>query len=343
VEVKDWKSCTSDPGQVRPRPLRRQALCEPASSLTWAPGKAIAAGIDTWSVCWRGEAGSELLGSVRALATVQAGRAYLVPEKVGDHRVGWFPESGLVFAEGHPAGDELCRAQDLQPVFRHLLNEMVKIGIAIDGNRPAHVRRLDVAADVWMKSPSIGLGLLECVGGLRGGNGKVVSYRAGSHVQTVVLKSRAGRSKGRIYDKGGLRGGTAGGLIRFEGQWRFGNGHRPESEELDGYFLRERFKRRFGHLRGEWGFEAGSPYAIANRLGAAVASGRLRPSRARSVAGYLLLSAAGVDQGAPRTRSDLERESRDLGLSLSLLAEQPLRQVDVGGIVEECLSANLWL
>jgi DNA-binding Lrp family transcriptional regulator len=59
--------------------------------------------------------------------------------------------------------------------------------------------------------------------------------------------------------------------------------------------------------------------ALMLRLREAVEAGELKPSRARSIAGYVLLAASGVPQGASRTIFELERDCRELGLSVSLL------------------------
>ncbi|HEX3608250.1 MAG TPA: hypothetical protein VHU14_01065 [Solirubrobacterales bacterium] len=71
-------------------------------------------------------------------------------------------------------------------------------------------------------------------------------------------------------------------------------------------------------------------------------AGQLPPSRARSIAGYLVLAAAGVPQGARHTTYELERECRELGLSVSLL-QSPERRLDVATILEECLAPEAWV
>jgi hypothetical protein len=65
------------------------------------------------------------------------------------------------------------------------------------------------------------------------------------------------------------------------------------------------------------------------------------PSRARSIAGYLILAAAGIPQGAKRTTYELERECRELGLSISLLRDGE-RHLDVAAILDECLAPEVW-
>jgi hypothetical protein len=81
--------------------------------------------------------------------------------------------------------------------------------------------------------------------------------------------------------------------------------------------------------------------AVGERLEDAVNSGQLLPSRARSIAGYLLLSASGIPQGARRTTYELERECRELGLSVSLL-EGVDREIDGAALLEECGRPEKW-
>jgi len=80
---------------------------------------------------------------------------------------------------------------------------------------------------------------------------------------------------------------------------------------------------------------------VTDCLDEAVASGQLQPSRARSIAGYLVLRSAGVPQGATRTAYELEGECRRLGLSFSL-TESPERRVDVSAVLDQCLAPQVW-
>jgi hypothetical protein len=142
-------------------PLATTSLSSSGSSLS---GEIVALGIDTWSLCWYGEPGSPLLSALRSLATIQAGRAYLVPTRVEDHRVGWFPEYGLVFAEGHPDDSGLCSSFDLAVTTNRLLTALDHFGIPTLSASTAQLRRLDVAVDVSMPTPQTGLALLDRLG-----------------------------------------------------------------------------------------------------------------------------------------------------------------------------------
>lgn len=306
-------------------------------------GRVRGAGVDTWSPCWYAEPGSPLARSLRALASQSSHRAWLLPEPVAGHRIGWFPDSGLVFAEGPPAAQELAPAAGLPAALERLEGDLGDLGIPAASLPCAGLRRLDVAADLWTDSAVEGLALLECVSAAAPGAGKLAAYRAERCVESVLVKSAAGRTLARLYDKGAQSGAAPRGhWLRLEAQWRFPRGARVDLGEVDAALLRERFKRRFDPLwQAAGGFRLGGLEAVIERIAAAVASGQLRPSRARSVAGYLVLSSGGVPQGAKRTTSDLERECRELGLSVSLL-QGAERRVDIATVLDECLAPEVW-
>jgi hypothetical protein len=128
----------------------------------------------------------------------------------------------------------------------------------------------------------------------------------------------------------------------LEAQWRFAHGSRPSLDALDASVVKERFKRRFRPLwQAAGGFSIGGADLVVSRVGEAVRSGQLRPSRARTVVGYLLLRSAGIEQGADRTVAELERECRELGLAVSVLGSGE-RRFDVASVLDECLSSDLW-
>lgn len=306
-------------------------------------GRVIAAGVDTLSPCWYAEPGSPLARSMEALATHRTRLAWLLPERLEGFRVGWFAEPGLVFAEGRPGGEALCAVAELPLAVRRLHGCLEDLGAPIASVPSAGLRRLDVAVDLCTDSAAEGLALLECVGAAPLGAGKLAAYRAERCVESVLIKSRAGRTLARVYDKGAESGrAPRGRWLRLEAQWRLPRGARIGLAELDSALLQERFKRRFeGLWQAAGGFRLGGLEAVTERISDAVASGQLQPSRARSVAGYLLLRSAGVCQGADRTAYELERECRELGLSVSLL-QAPERRVDVAAVLDECLAPEVW-
>ena len=337
----------AEPAAPLPTYLRDRLRVGPHARAALRPlpreGRVLATGIDTFSPCWYAEAGSPLARAMRGLATEPSRRAMLVPEPLGGYRVGWFPEPGLVFAEGHPLEQGLVSAARLPEAEERLGRDLADLGIPVAAAPSAGLRRIDVAADLWIDSAVEGLAFLECVAAASPGSGKLAAYRAERCVESVLIKSTAGRTLARLYDKGVRdRSAPRGRWIRLEAQWRFQRQDRPRSEELGPTALRERFKRRFEPLwQAAGGHRVGGLAALTERLSAALASGQLQPSRARSVAGYLLLRSAGLPQGANRTAYELERECRQLGLSVSLLAT-PERRIDVATVLDECLAPELW-
>jgi hypothetical protein len=335
------------PADELPAYLRDRVALGPHARAALRPlprsGRVVAAGVDTFSPCWYAESGSPLARAMQALATHRTRLAWLLPERVGGYRVGWFAEPGLVFAEGRPGAEALCTAAELPLALGRLQGALEDLGVPVTTVPSAGVRRLDVAADLWTDSSAEGLALLECIGVASVGAGKLATYRAGRQVESVLLKSRAGRTLARIYDKGAQSGAAPRGhWLRLEAQWRLPRASRIDPAEIEAVLLRERFQRRFDSLwKAAGGFRLGGLAAVGERIEAAVASGQLLPSRARSIAGYLVLAAAGIPQGAKRTTYELERECRELGLSVSLL-QAPERRVDVAAVLDECLAPEVW-
>lgn len=307
-----------------------------------AAGRVMATGVDTMSPCWYAEPGSPLAAAMAALATANSRFAALLPEPVGGYRVGWFPESGLVFAEGRPAEEGLAGPEEAIGATEALADQLGALGVSVGDVPSGGLRRLDIAVDLWMDSMLEGLSFLECAAAASLGGGKLCAYRSDRRVESVFIKSRAGKTLARIYDKG-VQGGSAprGRWLRLEAQWRFPRGSRLPLHGLDAALLRERFKLRFeGLWQAAGGFWLGDVAEMSERIAAAVEIGQLHPSRARSLAGYLVLSAAGVEQGAKRTTYELERECRELGLTVSLADNR--QRVDVASVVDECLRRELW-
>ena len=344
---RDGRLAAATPSGALPGYLKERLALGPHSRDALRPvprsGRVLATGVDTLSLCWYADPGSPLSRSMQGLAIQQARCAYLVPEPVAGYRVGWFPEHGLVFAEGRPGGEGLVAAPALVDARARLEVALGDLGIPVASVPSAGLRRLDVAADIWTDSSAEGLALFECLAAASLGPGKVVAYRADRRVESVLIKSRTGRTLARVYDKGvRSSAGVSGRWIRFEAQWRFPRAARPELTALSSVVLRERFKRRFDPLwKASGGFRVGGLEALAERIGEAVDSGQLPPSRARSVAGYLVLAIADIDQGARRTTYELERECRELGLAVSLLRTAE-RRVDLATVLEECLAPAAW-
>ena len=105
--------------------------------------------------------------------------------------------------------------------------------------------------------------------------------------------------------------------------------------------MREQFRRKLAPLwDAAQGVRVGGQIALVERVREAMHRGELSASRARTIVGYLVLAAADVPQGAKRTRYDLERDARRLGLGVTSTTED--ETVDLGAFLEECVDTDAW-
>ena len=278
---------------------------------------------------------------MRMMATRPVSRSWQLPDAIAGHRVGWFAGSGLIFAEGRARRDGLCVASQISDALATLRAALEESGIAPLPSPELRLRRLDVAVDVRFESSVDGLSILAQAAAA--GGGKVGVYRDERWVETVVLMTRSGKTKARIYDKGRQTGSAPRGRwLRFEGQWPFPRGSRPLPGELGPEELRERFASRF---RTFWRPSSRSDRSgndpLVRRLTGAIEEGELLPSRARSLVGYLYLTESGVPQGARRKVAELEHECRELGLSLEFSAGDE-EGLELQTLLEECLKLQFW-
>lgn len=305
-------------------------------------GRVVRAGVDTWSPGVYLPEGCAGRTALESLATIKAGRARMVPGDVAGHRVGWFPDSALVFAEGHPAPGDLGCPDDLPDVLERLELEMGSIGVLVSPSSRAGVRRIDAAVDLTTDSRSEGLAILAGVAALTPTGGKGVPWRTGRCVEAVFFKTPLGATRARVYDKG-VEAGLAprGRLIRPEAQCRYPKDSRRDVEELKTDYVRDQFRRRLAPLwEAAQGVKVGGQAALIERVRSAMERGELSPSRARSVVGYLVLAASDVPQGASRTRYELDRDCRRLGLGFA--SGDADDSVDLGAILEECFDSDAW-
>jgi hypothetical protein len=158
----------------------------------------------------------------------------------------------------------------------------------------------------------------------------------------VLFKTLAGATRARVYDKG-LEAGVAprGRLIRPEAQCRYPKASRRDVEELTSGYVREQFRRKLAPLwDAAQGVRVGGQVALVERVRDAMERGEVSASRARTIVGYLVLTAADVPQGARRTRYELGRDARRLGLGVSSATED--ETVDLGAFLEECIDSDAW-
>jgi hypothetical protein len=289
----------------------------------------------------------------------------MLPEPIAGHRVGWFP-GGLVFADGHPDPDGLCKASELVPRALGLQDALIARGIPLVARERgfwhgdstsegwAGLRRVDVTVNMETASKAAGLAVLAGIAAcVRDSPGHAeIRYGLDHAVETVYLRGYAGkRVLGRWYDKG-LESSLAprGRLIRAEDQRRWGKGERRDPDELDARALRDGFTKRFYPLyQATKGVTVAGPVVLAEKLIEAVAAGHLTPRAAESLCGHMLLRVAGSRRGAGipvRTMYRREQQLRKLSLVLAdgALDETDLDEVavDVGAVLEAALDSEVW-
>ena len=331
------------------------------------------AGVDTWSVCWYLAEGSKAEKAMQQLATERGPRSMLLPERVADHRVGWFPGPGMLFAEGHPSSDGLCRSDALPEALAGLVEAMRDRGVSPPTRRIAPeqvpvreggkvevvtlpycgwtgfggIRRLDSTVDLSFDDGHEGIAALAGVAAVPVPRAKteIVREVGGHRVETVYLLGSSGkRVLGRWYDKG-IESGAArrGMLVRPEDQRRFPKRSRLDVEAVaSSTYVRDAFVRRFEPLwRASKGVKVAGAIELAQRIRELVEDGSMSASEAKAAAGFLLLECAEANFQSRATRFRDRALCRDHGL---VLADGVLDQVevDLGEIIESALEADCW-
>jgi len=298
------------------------------------------------------------------LATVKMARGSMLPTSVLGHRVGWYPSSGLIFAEGHPAGaGELCPPDALGGALLALDAALHEAGVPVMTGSPtrsvwrgdqtadrlpgfAGVRRLDATVDRSHGSAAEGLAVMAGIAALDLPRMKSNSWRGASgSLETVELRGYSGvKMLARVYDSGVKHGGALRGeLLRFEDQRRYVKDSRRGVEELTSTYVRGQLRRRFTPLwRASKGVVVTGPARLAERLGELQDEGLMTPSEAKRVAGTLLLEAAGAHRQKVRQRQRDRRTARAHGLVLADGALEEV-EVDLHEAIEECLETDAWV
>jgi hypothetical protein len=302
---------------------------------------------------------------MEALATERAPRSQLLPESVVGHRVGWFPGSGLLFAEGHPDQDGLCRSDALPAAAAAVREGLCDRGVippswrlwslvGPDGPRVATggvgfggIRRLDSTVDLSFESPAEGLAALAGVAALSLPRVKtqVIREVGGRRVETVYFRGSSGkRVLARWYDKGVESGSAGRGLhVRPEDQRRF-----PKEARLDlaavasSTYVRDAFVRRFSPLwRAAKGVKVAGVIELAQRLAEMQDEGLISPGEAKRIAGHLVLDAADAQR---QSRSQCYKDRADARKHGLVLADGVLDEVevDLGEVLERALDAECW-
>jgi hypothetical protein len=329
-----------------------------------------AAGIDSWSPAWYVDRESMAARMLDELAHVPAARGTLMPEAIAGHRIGWVASSGLLYAEGHPGGEEGLLSPDVLPeALQGVVDAMLAAGVPVpngvarvasfgdDGALPdadaepgfAGVRRFDATVDLQCESRGRGLAILAGVAAVATSapraQAEVRFAKDGTGtVETVYLRGYSGvKVLGRWYDKGleSFGSGRRGLLVRAEDQRRFPKGHRRDVSELTGEYVRTKFCDRFLPLwQATKGVTVAGPLVLADKVAELVDEGELTARQAESLVGYLVLSKRGLRQGRSTVYSR-RRRLRDLGLVVADGALEEV-EVDLHEVLEQALDGGSW-
>jgi hypothetical protein len=319
----------------------------------------IAAGVDTWSPCWYLREGSAAERAIESLANVRAKRGRVMSESIQGHRIGWFASERMLYAEGHPGGENLGCPDDLPQVLEELAGGIVDYGIPlpdgltldpwlVDERRPgfAGVRRVDATCDLAFDVGGEGMAVLAGVAAMDLPRvQRAIRYQpGGTAVETVAYHGHGGRKMlARWYDKSVESGcGPRGTLVRPEDQRRYELMSRRSAEELTSSYVRGSFQRRFVPLwQATRGVIVGGPTVLARELVEAVEGGEITYAQAERMAGYLTLDRAGQPRMPARTRRRRRGEARKLGL---VLADGVLEEVEVDlhDVLDQVLESEVW-
>jgi hypothetical protein len=317
--------------------------------------KSAAGGVDTWAPAWRVPVDSpawQLLDAVPSVPSAKGGK--LFAERIGDHRVMFWPQWGLLKAEGHPVPGGLAPAAALPAALDRLVGALDVAGIPVPSgprrfrrHRESHgfagFRRLDLTVDLCTDHAHEGQELLSAweVAARSSGRFAPRYHRPGMPGDTVYMAGASG-VESRCYDRG-VKSGTAppGRLIRPEAQWLFRDLSSPlEEEAADPQWLRERFAKRFGpSFRGR--IVVGNMSDLGRKLDAEVRKGELTAAEARRIAGYIVMEPWGLSGVPQRTRERLSAEARRFGFRLKDGILEPI-EVDLGSVLEEAERLDLW-
>lgn len=321
------------------------------------------AGVDTWSPAWYVDPHSDAFAAFRdRFCTVLGPRgSRLLPAPVIGYRVGLFP-SGLLFAEGHPAGPgRLCPAGELPLRGLELQDALLRIGAPIAvGELPfgwtssesqgfAGFRRVDATAncDVGsrMEVAAVLAGLAAVV---RDSPSQLRAQWNADQLGTVYMLGYAGRRVlARWYDKSAemlARGEDPGsdGVVRGEDQRRWSKAERPGMDDLTPEAVRHRFHRRFVPLyRAAKGVKVCGPIVAGQRIADLVEAGELAPQQGRLLAGDILVAAGGRGIARGRTLRRSAAIRRRLGIVVSSGDLEEI-EVDVSAVLEACLDGPAW-
>lgn len=159
-----------------------------------------------------------------------ARRSYLFASPVGGCRVGFFPDHGLLYAEGRaasffagaPAPAELLAPALLGHAATRAALEIEQFGLPLL-SEPVVVRRLDLAVELRFNAAADGLRFMQALSALSLPRLKSDVWTRDGRVETIYFRTpERGHPRFRIYDKGvEAKAAPPGTRLRFERQTRY--------------------------------------------------------------------------------------------------------------------------
>lgn len=297
------------------------------------------AGVDTWRPVFR----TSFSVDEGVWRRIGQGGSFL-REDVPDYKLQWFPEYGVLCAEGHPNHDGLCAPWQLEAAYQGLLDSLEEYGVA----RPTRflgLGRLDSTVTQRFGDGREGLAALMGIAALDvpACKPKVI----GKPPETVYFVHERGRGRvlGRAYDKG-LESGTAerGELVRLEDQRRWQSSARPQRDRFHAGFVRDRFESRFKALyRSAKGVKVAALPVLARTLADRVRAGDLTHREMERLGGFILAELGGGARASypARTYKRRKAELRDHGLVVADAFFAPV-EVELDAVLERALETPLW-
>jgi hypothetical protein len=205
--------------------------------MSWATGEH---GIDTVAFGWKAPGAASALhklmvsqASLYRYAVLRVGgRMWQLRQPFAGIRFGVIPASGVVTAEtrltvaltGQPQDSNLIGPEHLTEGAARAEAELRKLGIVLDA--PAHLRRVDPAAELLFPAAGSGLRFLgACEGGLQLRRLHQVVYRAAGQARTECIEwqtPKGRQTRMRLYDAGvHHKTNTPGRRLRLEIQKRW--------------------------------------------------------------------------------------------------------------------------
>jgi len=308
----------------------------------------IAAGVDTWSLCWYLADESPGQRAAESLAVIPAPRSRLFDGELEGHKILWFPGPRMLAVEGHPGGDErLAPVTDLPAIAERLVGGLEDLGVRVPTElaRPDRagfggVRRIDLTCDIE-RTAVVGRSILNCVAAVEPPGqirSDVYRSKSGRAIETVAWRGGR-RTVGRVYDKGVERGDGRHGrgeLVRFEDQRRFDKSARPGVDALVDGYARTLFTNRFDALRAATrGVTVTTIEGAGQRVEQLVQAGELTPAQGKKLLGHLVLDSMGIELGSRTTRWRDRKLARAGGLILADGVLQEGQEVDLSGELDE--------